>query len=194
MATKRIKDLTSTATAADLLSGRYGVLDTPDITKRLPGNLLGGGGGGVDTSVVVFEVSYSESIADYIYPTYQDVASAVSAGKMPVLLRYVHNSPIRRCFVFRWLSGGYAHFDNDSQYVKISNANVVETGYINDKNLAADYDPTATYGVGDYCVYQNELFVCTTDLSVAEEWDGSHWQRTSMSEIVGNVETLLASL
>ena len=193
MPTKRIKALTSTATAADLLSGRYGVLDTPDITKRLPGNLLGGGGGG-DTGIVVFEVSYSESIADYVYPTYEEVASAVSAGKMPVILLYVHKSPIRRCFVFRWLSGGYIHFDNDIRYVEISSQNVVKTGYINDKNLAADYDPTATYNVGDYCMYHNELFVCTTDISVAEEWDGSHWQRTSMSDIVGNVETLLAAL
>ena len=191
MPTKRIKDLTSTATAADLLSGRYGVLDTPDITKRLPGNLLGGGG---DTGVVVFEVSYSESIADYVYPTYREVASAVSAGKMPVILLYVHNSPIRRCFVFQWLSGGYIYLDNNSQYVEISNANVVKTGYINDKNLAEDYEPTATYDVGDYCMYHNKLFVCTTDISVSEEWDGSHWQRTSMSDIVGDVETLLAAL
>ena len=191
MPTKRIKDLTSTATAADLLSGRYGVLDTPDITKRLPGNLLGGGG---DTGVVVFEVSYSESIADYVYPTYREVASAVSAGKMPVILLYVHKSPIRRCFVFRWLSGGYIYLDNNSQYVEISNANVVKTGYINDKNLAADYAPTATYGVGDYCMYHNELLACTTDISVAEEWDGSHWRRTRMSDIVGDVETLLAAL
>ena len=193
MPTKRIKDLTSTATAADLLSGRYGVLDTPDITKRLPGNLLGGGGGG-DTGVVVFEVSYSESIADYVYPTYKEVASAVSAGKMPVILLYVHKSPIRRCFVFRWMSGGYAHFDNDIQYVEISNANVVKTGYINDKNLAADYDPTATYNVGDYCTYHNELFVCITDILVAEEFNLFHWRRTRMSDIVGNVETLLAAL
>lgn len=149
---------------------------------------------GGDTDIVVFEVSYSESIADYVYPTYEEVASAVSAGKMPVILLYVHNSPIRRCFVLRWLSGGYIHLDNNSQYVKISNENVVETGYINDKNLAADYDPTATYGVGDYCVYHNELFVCTTDILVAEEWNGSHWQRTSMSDIVGNVEALLSAL
>ena len=190
MPTKRIKDLTSTATAADLLSGRYGVLDTPDITKRLPGNLLGGG----DTGIVVFEVSYSADIADYVYPTYQEVAASVSAGKMPVLLEYVPNSSVRRCFVFRWLSGGYAHFDNDSQYVEMSNENVVKTGYINDKNLAADYDPTATYSVGNYCMYHNELFVCTTDISVAEEWNGSKWQRISMSDIVGNVETLLAAI
>lgn len=193
MATKRIKDLTSTATVADLISGRYGVLDTPDITKRLPGNLLGGGGGG-DTGIVIFEVSYSESIADFAYPTYREVADVVSAGKMPVLLRYEHNSPVRNCFVFQWLSAGYIHFDNDEQYVEISGANVVETGYINDKNLAADYDPTDTYGVGDYCVWHNELYVCITDILVAEEFKLSHWRRTRMSDIVGNVETLLAAL
>lgn len=153
-----------------------------------------GGGSGGDTGIVVFEVSYSADIADYVYPTYQEVAASVSAGKMPVLLEYVPNSPVRRCFVFRWLSGGYAHFDNDSQYVEMSNENVVETGYINDKNLAADYDPTATYSVGNYCMYHNELFVCTTDISVAEEWNGSKWQRISMSDIVGNVETLLAAI
>lgn len=149
---------------------------------------------GGDTGIKVFKVSYSTSINDYVYPTYKEVADAVSAGRMPVILRYVYNSPVRYCFVFRWLSGGYIHFDNNSQYVEISNENVVETGYINDKNLAADYSPTATYDVGDYCVYHNELFVCTTDILVAEEWDGSHWQRTRMSDIVGNVEILLAAL
>ena len=61
MATKRIKDLTSTATADDLVSSRYGVLDTPNITKKLPGNLLGGGGGGGGTVV-----------AGTIYPSLQD--------------------------------------------------------------------------------------------------------------------------
>lgn len=45
MATKRIKDLTIIATALDLVSSRYGVLDTPNITKKIPGNLLVGGGG-----------------------------------------------------------------------------------------------------------------------------------------------------
>jgi len=194
MATKRIKDLTSTATQMDLVSENYGVLDTSNITKKVPGYLLGGGGGGGDTGIVVFEVSYSESIADYVYPTYREVKDAVSAGKMPVILQYMHNSPVRHCFVFQWLSAGYAHFDNDERYVEISGANDVETGYINDKNLAADYDPTSTYGVGDYCMYQNELYVCTTDISVAEEFNLFHWRRTRMYDIVGNVETLLAAL
>ena len=63
MPTKRIKDLTSTATAADLLSSRYGVLDTPDITKKLPGNLLGGGGGSTVIAGTIYP-SLQEAIAD----------------------------------------------------------------------------------------------------------------------------------
>lgn len=45
MATKRIKDLTATATQMDLISENYGVLDTSGITKKVPGYLLGGGSG-----------------------------------------------------------------------------------------------------------------------------------------------------
>lgn len=150
---------------------------------------LGGDGG-----IKAFAVRYSTDTEDYVYPTYTELSSAVSAGKMPVILQYVYNSPLRYCFVFRWLSGGYIRFDNNSRYIEISNSNTANWGYINDKNLAADYDPTATYDAGDYCVYHNELFVCTTVITVAEEWNSSHWQRTSMSDIVGNVEALLSAL
>lgn len=74
MATKRIKDLTSTATQMDLISKNYGVLDTTNITKKVPGYLFGGGGGGGDGIV-------------YITPstTQNEVAAIVSSGKLPVM-------------------------------------------------------------------------------------------------------------
>lgn len=74
MATKRIKDLTTTATQMDLISKNYGVLDTTDITKKVPGYLFGGGGGGGDGIV-------------YITPsaTQNEVAAIVSSGKLPVM-------------------------------------------------------------------------------------------------------------
>ena len=73
MATKRIKDLTTTATQMDLISKNYGVLDTMDITKKVPGYLFGGGGGG-------------DGIV-YITPstTQNEVAAIVSSGKLPVM-------------------------------------------------------------------------------------------------------------
>ena len=45
MAGKRIKDLMSTATSADMVAGAFVPLDTPDKTKKLPIELLGGSGG-----------------------------------------------------------------------------------------------------------------------------------------------------
>lgn len=42
MATKRIIDLTQTATEKDLASGSFGLLDLPNITKKIPGYLISG--------------------------------------------------------------------------------------------------------------------------------------------------------
>lgn len=74
MATKRIKDLTATATQMDLISENYGVLDTSGITKKVPGYLLGGGSGEGNGIV-------------YITPTttIDEVAAIVSSGKLPVM-------------------------------------------------------------------------------------------------------------
>ena len=74
MATKRIKDLTATATQMDLISENYGVLDTSGITKKVPGYLLGGGSGEGNGIV-------------YITPTttQNEVAAIVSSGKLPVM-------------------------------------------------------------------------------------------------------------
>lgn len=73
MATKRIKDLTTTATQMDLIAKNYGVLDTTDITKKVPGYLFGGGGGGGEIV--------------YINPatTQSEVVAIVSSGKLPVM-------------------------------------------------------------------------------------------------------------
>lgn len=77
MATKRIKDLTTTATALDLVSSRYGVIDTPEVTKKLPGNLLigsGSGGGGL------FQFVPGTT-------TFSDILPALEEGKMFVLVQ-----------------------------------------------------------------------------------------------------------
>lgn len=149
-----------------------------------------GGEGGTK----VFKVSYSTSINDYVYPTYAEVNAAVQANKVPVILRYIHDSPVRQCFVFKSLSLGYINFENNEMYVTISSSDTVEYGYINDRNLAAGYDPSATYALGAYCMYQNVLYTCITAIPNGEPWTSSHWAGTSVSEQIGNVEALLAAL
>jgi len=41
--------------------------------------------------------------------------------------------------------------------------------------IAAEYDSTATYALGDYCVYENLLYRCTTAITTAESWTSGHW-------------------
>ena len=42
-------------------------------------------------------------------------------------------------------------------------------------NIAPDYDSTATYVVGDWCIYNETLYQCNTAITIAEAFDPSHW-------------------
>lgn len=44
-----------------------------------------------------------------------------------------------------------------------------------DETIVAEYDPTATYSVGDYCIYGGCLYRCTTPIPTAEAWTIGHW-------------------
>lgn len=44
-------------------------------------------------------------------------------------------------------------------------------------NSGNTYDPTATYSVGDLCVYNDIDYVCTTEISTPEAWNTNHWER-----------------
>lgn len=54
------------------------------------------------------------------------------------------------------------------------------------------YDSTATYAVGDYCIYQNTLYVCTTAVESAEAFDSTKWTPTSVDEIATTINSNLA--
>lgn len=50
------------------------------------------------------------------------------------------------------------------------------------KTVVTDaYSSSSTYAVGDYCIYGNTLYKCTTAISTAEEFDSSKWTVASIS-------------
>ena len=55
-------------------------------------------------------------------------------------------------------------------------------------NLSDEYDNTLTYSVGDYCIYNNTLYRCTTAISTAEAWDVTHWTETNIDEEIKNID------
>jgi hypothetical protein len=60
------------------------------------------------------------------------------------------------------------------------------------KSMISDaYDSTKTYAVGDYCIYNNTLYICKTAITTAEEWTPAHWDATNctteLSELKGTL-------
>lgn len=46
------------------------------------------------------------------------------------------------------------------------------------------YDNTATYAVGDVCIHSNSLQVCTTAVTVAEDFDSNKWSPTTIKALL----------
>lgn len=57
-----------------------------------------------------------------------------------------------------------------------------------ESHTAAVYDSTKTYAVGEYVVYDGALYVCTTAVTTAEEWDANKWTETTVGEALTSLQ------
>lgn len=62
------------------------------------------------------------------------------------------------------------------------------------EDLAPEYDNSATYAVGDYCIYQGVTYICSTDIAVAEDFDPDHWTVTSAAAEFSAIKQSLSDL
>lgn len=46
--------------------------------------------------------------------------------------------------------------------------------------IAPAYDDKSTYAVDDVVVHSGKLYICTTDVEEAEEFDSTKWQETTL--------------
>lgn len=58
------------------------------------------------------------------------------------------------------------------------------------KTVVTDaYSSSSTYSVGDYCIYGNTLYKCTTAITTAEAWNSAHWTaKTIATELNSRLE------
>lgn len=80
--------------------------------------------------------------------------------------------------------------DNANTVANTSNAKA--SGVL--ASIAKTYDSTATYVVGERVMYNNLLYVCKTDISTPESFDGSKWTRKTLDEICTEIEEELAPI
>ena len=60
--------------------------------------------------------------------------------------------------------------------------------------LAGAYDATATYAVGDLCIYDGILYECTTAIATAEAWDATHWKTSNFGDAVSDLNRQLSDV
>lgn len=86
---------------------------------------------------------------------------------------------------------GGSHSVDGVLYINVGNQSYMPVeGAVNlpDFNalIADEYDSTATYAQGDYCIYSGKLYKCTTAVITAEAFDPEKWTTTTiMAEIEG---------
>ena len=54
--------------------------------------------------------------------------------------------------------------------------------------ISRQYDNTATYDVGDYCIYDFKLYKCDTAVTTAEDFDNTKWTLVKVMEEVDNAK------
>lgn len=53
-----------------------------------------------------------------------------------------------------------------------------------------EYDNTYTYSIGDYTIYNNTLYRCTTEISEAEEFNDNHWTQIKILDEINKIQPL----
>ena len=63
------------------------------------------------------------------------------------------------------------------------------------RNMTGDaFSTSSTYAVGDYCIYNNKLYKCTTAISTAGAWDSSKWTETQIADEFSSLNSNLSLL
>lgn len=72
--------------------------------------------------------------------------------------------------------------DNRNTFASYTNGKTLKQYFQDVYGVIADeYDATATYAVGVYCVHDSKLYKCITAINVAEEWTAAHWSESKTS-------------
>lgn len=53
------------------------------------------------------------------------------------------------------------------------------------ESITDAYDNTATYEVGDFCIYNNTLYKCNTAIATPEDFDSTKWTQTTIMAEAG---------
>ncbi len=69
-----------------------------------------------------------------------------------------------------------------------------QDGDVSASSIAQNYDPDATYEVGDYRWQAGQLYRCTVAIDTPEAWNSEHWTAVQLADEVGDVKDALTAV
>lgn len=93
----------------------------------------------------------------------------------------MYNDMLYKCIVDDYSAGEFSLDNFEQTYL----ANAVNVGNVIDENIAPSYNPELTYALGEYVLYNAELYVCTEPVITAEPFDSEKWERAYVSDLAG---------
>lgn len=85
-------------------------------------------------------------------------------------------------------AGGYADQARDAA----NRAEAVAMEFPN--SMAPTYSASSTYAVGDYVMYDELLYKCTTAIETAEAWTAAHWTQVPLGNDVRDLKSAIGEL
>lgn len=83
-------------------------------------------------------------------------------------------------------------YNNDQNISSEASTRATADGKL-EADLAPAYSTSATYAVGDYCIYQGQLYRCTTAITTAEAWTSGHWSAVALGDDTSDLRSALTS-
>lgn len=77
-------------------------------------------------------------------------------------------------------SGDYVVIDNSSGGTRKFNA--ANLGASVAGNIASLYSSSARYAIGQFCLYNNNLYRCISTISTPEAWNSAHWSQITVGD------------
>ena len=58
--------------------------------------------------------------------------------------------------------------------------------------LAEDYSANKTYSIGDYVIYNNQLYTCIYEITAPEGWNSAHWQIANLGDGISHLNNAIS--
>lgn len=83
-------------------------------------------------------------------------------------------------------SDNYSRGDHIHPLPSVSDLGALPVG-----NIANEFSTSSTYAVGDYVIYEGQLYQCTTAVTTAGSWNSSNWTQAVLGNDVSDLKNAI---